>query len=203
MIPYGLVFEWMLRVLMALPVLLLARLLAPLAVLTASDPRYVPRWARWIAPADHDLCGPRADPMWVRWWESEDGGGRAWYVNTLKRMGVRSTAHWAARLLQLWRNGGAGAMYTFLGVEFGDLWISVTAAGRQTRYLAYRVSDTSGIGAGRTSLDGARPVAFYVTGTAGPIGYMLGWKLNHPVEIGRMTHCKLVCSVRRAKKGGS
>lgn len=195
MIPVGLWLDWAFRVLCSVPIFLLARLFAPLAVAMQRTPEKLPGGAWWIGPADHDLCGPGADPMWLRWWETDEGGGRAWYCTALRKAGIRSTAHWLVRLLQLWRNGGAGANYRMLGQRVDELLITREVDGNRTIYLAYRMRDTAGVGGGRIPLPKAKPVVFYLS-IDRPSGWgtQVGIKLNHPVRIGGKTYCKLHCS---------
>lgn len=192
MIPAALWLDWALRVLCSVPVWVLARILAPLAVATQRDPARLPGWAWWIGPADHDMSGLGADPMWLRWWETDEGGGRAWYCTALRRLGVRSTAHPLVRLLQLMRNGGAGAMYRMLGEPIDDRLITREQDGGRTLYLAYKLKHTVGVGGGRAPMPGARPVAFYLSiDRASGWGTQVGIKLNHPVRMGSKSYCKL------------
>lgn len=188
------VADWIFRVLLAIPLQIVARLAAPFALISRDKTR-APAWAWWIAAVDHDIAGPGADPMWRRWWETDEGGGRAWYCVLGRKLGIRSTLHGLPRLMQLLRNAGAGAMYRGLGLRVDELLI--VQADASTR-LAYRLKDTAGVGGGRTPIPGAKPVAFYKS-IAWPGGWhsQLGWKLNHPVLIGDRTYCKLSFSPLR------
>lgn len=203
--------KWIRCLLLAIPLQIAARILAPFA-LRSGDPTRAADWAWWIAPADHRIAGPKADPMWIRWWETDEGS-RAWYCALGRKLGVRSTLHWFPRLMQLMRNAGAGGMYVWLGVRVDNCLI-VASSGPNNPDLppygtkerrAYYLADTKGIGGGREPLPNAKPVAFYRQ-TYLPVGGRLieilwGWKLNYAVEVRNRALCKLVASVRvkRAK----
>ena len=107
--------------------------------------------------------------------------------------GLSASSEW--QMFQLWRNGGAGAMYKILGQRTDELLIVKHPQGARTLMLAYRMRDTRGIGAGRFPLPGAQPVVFYLS-IDRPSGWgtQVGIKLNHPVQIGGKTYCKLSAS---------
>lgn len=187
-------------------VLILSRLLAPLVILTQRDPCKAPGWAWWIAPLDHDIAGPGADPMALGWWEL-DGPYKsrpAWVDWVRKTFNIHDTRHWAVRLWQLLRNGGAGAMYRMLGERTDDMLITRQEAPGRTEYLAYRLKDTAGVGGGRIPLQGAKPKAFYLSIERPFMGRTFSLqigtaKLNHPVAIGARGYAKWVCTPRLRK----
>jgi len=120
--PYA---RWAARILPAFVLWILARLIAPLAVLqmvSTGNRETAPKWAAWAAPFDHTFCGANADPMWIRWWLTNDPkkpgakDDRAWYVHLLRKLGVRTLEHPLVILAQFLRNGAGTANYRWLGV---------------------------------------------------------------------------------------
>jgi len=224
-IPSKLKSKWRGSIPKIIGILVASRVVAIYIVATQKDPTKTPDWATWAVPFDHEIAGENADPMWIRWWETDEGDGRAWYVPFFKKMGVKDTKHWIPRLLQLWRNGGAGALYTTLGMDLSNLHvIKYDVDGGAVRH-AYKIEDVEQVGTSDSvestrwidgeikTVDGhwapragATMVAYYVS-TLKPtwfsklfgkkLSWMGGWKLNYAVpDLHGVPRCKWVGSPR-------
>ena len=194
-IPKWLWIKWGLQALAQIPLRIVVYLVAPIAVATMDNKKYVQPWAWWLAPVDHALSGipmkgadpkTHADPMWWRWWHTDDGS-RAWYCTALKKLGIRDTEHWIVRLLQLWRNGGAGVNYTWFGVDLTGLEIIKHETEDGNRYFAYKADHVISHGGIRQPFTGSLPRAFYITGDG-----KRGWKLNYIIEFRGAMRCKWI-----------
>ena len=185
-VPRWLRIKWALQALAQIPLRIVVYLVAPIAVATMDNPRAVQPWAWWLAPADHDLSGPNADPMWIRWWETDEGS-RAWYCSFLKGLGIKSTEHWIVRLLQLWRNGGAGLNYTWFGIDLTGMEVIKYETDDGNLYLAYPADHVITHAGERMPFTGSLPRAFYKSDDG-----RQGWKLNYPVEFRGAMRCKWI-----------